>query len=188
LLKNAGDQLRWLGLGRALNTASLISASKMRSDCGDLRVTDSDGATLLPYWIEPGTCNTASTAVWVNVTNIPASGTKTIFIYYGNSTQTSVANPSAVFIFFDNFSSDPNTNGKWVVYRYAGDASNEFVWDSTNRRVYLTKATSNLGVMAFFRGVTTPSSFRVVLGSEEKLSKNMNTALGFATDVCVELP
>jgi len=145
-----------------INTASLISASKMRSDCGDLRVTDSDGATLLPYWIEPGTCNTASTAVWVNVTNIPASGTKTIFIYYGNSTQTSVANPSAVFIFFDNFSSDPNTNGKWVVYRYAGDASNEFVWDSTNRRVYLTKATSNLSVMAFFRGVTTPSSFRVV--------------------------
>jgi len=34
-----------------LDTASLISAGKMRSDCGDIRFTDSDGSSLLNYWI-----------------------------------------------------------------------------------------------------------------------------------------
>jgi hypothetical protein len=43
-----------------MDTASLISQGKMRSDCGDIRFTDSDGETLLSYWIEGG-CNTAST-------------------------------------------------------------------------------------------------------------------------------
>ncbi|MEM5828143.1 MAG: DUF2341 domain-containing protein, partial [Candidatus Aenigmatarchaeota archaeon] len=36
-----------------LNVADLISQGKMRSDFGDIRFTDSDGTTLLNYWIEP---------------------------------------------------------------------------------------------------------------------------------------
>jgi len=50
----------------SLDTASLISANKMRNDCGDIRFTDSDGTTLLNYWIESG-CNSANTKIWVNV-------------------------------------------------------------------------------------------------------------------------
>jgi hypothetical protein len=79
-----------------VDTASLVSAGKMRSDGGDIRFTDSDGATLLSYWIEPGTVNTASTKIWVKVPSIPA-GTKTIYMYYGNPSATSQSNSAAVF-------------------------------------------------------------------------------------------
>jgi hypothetical protein len=88
-----------------VDTASLISASKMRSDCGDVRFTDSDAATLLSYWIEPDTCNTATTRIWVRVPSIPASSTRTIYMYYGNPTATSASNGTAVFLLFSDWGS-----------------------------------------------------------------------------------
>jgi len=77
----------------------------MRTDCGDIRFTDSDGTTLLNYWLESG-CNTASTKIWVKVPEIPASSNKTIYVYYGNSEATSLSNGEAVFDFFATFGSD----------------------------------------------------------------------------------
>ena len=62
-----------------LDTQSLISAGKMQSDCRDIRFADSDGTTLISYWIESG-CNTASTKIWVKVPLIPASSNKTIYL------------------------------------------------------------------------------------------------------------
>ena len=77
-----------------LDTASLISAGEMRSDCGDIRFTDSDGTTLLNYWIESG-CNTPNTKIWVKVPNIPANSIKTIYLYYGNPNAESQSNEIA---------------------------------------------------------------------------------------------
>jgi hypothetical protein len=93
-----------------LDTASLISAGKMRSDCGDIRFTDSDAQTLLSYWIDLGTkCNSANTKIWVKVPSIPASSTKTIYIYYGNPSATSQSNAGDLDIWqlreFDEYSS-----------------------------------------------------------------------------------
>ncbi len=85
------------------DTQTLISQGKMRSDCGDIRFTDSNGTTLLNYWIESG-CNTTQTKVWIKVPSIPASSNKTIYVYYGNSNATSASNGDATFIFFDDFS------------------------------------------------------------------------------------
>jgi len=70
-----------------MDTQTLITASKMQSDCDDIRVTDSDKTTLIPYWIEGG-CNTTTTQIWARVPSIPDGG-KTIYIYYDN---TSVVN------------------------------------------------------------------------------------------------
>ncbi|MGC9132552.1 MAG: CCXG family PEP-CTERM protein [Candidatus Micrarchaeia archaeon] len=96
-----------------LDTASLISAGKMRSDCGDIRFTDSDAQTLLSYWIENG-CNSANTRIWVKVPTIPASSTKTIYVYYGNLSATSLSNgdttftqPGTLYI-TKNSTADPN--------------------------------------------------------------------------------
>jgi len=75
-----------------LDTQSLISQGKMRSDCGDIRFTDSDGVTLLNYWQE------SSDKFWVKVPSIPASSTKTIYVYYGNPDATSLSNAGNVFI------------------------------------------------------------------------------------------
>jgi len=79
-----------------IDTASLISAGKMRSDCGDIRFVDSDETTLLGYWIESG-CNTASTRIWVKVPFIPANSSKTIYVYYGNPSLTSMSSPMRTF-------------------------------------------------------------------------------------------
>jgi hypothetical protein len=93
-----------------INTLNLISAGKMRSDCGDIRFIDSDDQTQLSYWIESG-CNSASTRIWVKVPSIPASSTKTIYLYYGNPSAPSQSNGTNTFDFFDDFSGDLS---KWV--------------------------------------------------------------------------
>jgi hypothetical protein len=80
-----------------VDTASLIAAGKMKDDGGDIRFTDSDGTTLLPYWVE-GPINASNTKIWVKVPQIPANGTKTIYLYYGNPTAQSESNLSATML------------------------------------------------------------------------------------------
>ncbi len=81
-----------------LDTAALISTSKMKSACADLRISDSDGQTFLPFWIEPTTCNTATTKIWVKVPSIPTQGT-TLYAMYGNALAIDDSSPpSDIFI------------------------------------------------------------------------------------------
>jgi hypothetical protein len=49
----------------------------------DVRFTDSDGTTELPYWIESWTAG-ASASLWVKVPSLPNASSKTIYMYYGN--------------------------------------------------------------------------------------------------------
>jgi alpha-tubulin suppressor-like RCC1 family protein len=73
----------------------------MRSDCGDIRFTDSDAQTQLSYWIESGCNSAANTRIWVKVPSIPASSTKTIYVYYGNPSATSQSNGYSTFLAFN---------------------------------------------------------------------------------------
>jgi len=95
-----------------VNTQELISA-KMRSDGSDVRFTDSDGLTLISYWIESG-LNTSSTRIWVRVPSVPA-GSSTIYMYYGNSSAISASNGDTTFDFFDDFNSANTT--KWAEHQ-----------------------------------------------------------------------
>lgn len=81
---NATNLSEYQAVINNLNTASLISAGKMQSDCGDLRFTDSDDNEI-PYWVGPGTCNSTNTIVFVKTPTIPGSGTTSVNMYYGNS-------------------------------------------------------------------------------------------------------
>jgi len=77
--------------------------SSANANGSDVRFTASDGVTLIPFWLEtwnPGQ-NTAS--LWVNVPSIPTTGT-TIYLYYGNTSASSVSSGTATFNFFDDFS------------------------------------------------------------------------------------
>ena len=100
----AGTDLSDFQVRVVVDTATLISQGKMKSDCSDVRFTDSDGVTELPYWLERG-CNTGSTVFWVKVPSIPGGSVKTIYMYYGNPSATSASDGSAVFEFFDGFES-----------------------------------------------------------------------------------
>ncbi|MEM5821015.1 MAG: DUF2341 domain-containing protein [Candidatus Aenigmatarchaeota archaeon] len=110
--ENSGNTLTDYQVLIALNTQSLISQGKMRNDCGDIRFTDSDGISLLNYWLESG-CNSANTKIWVKVPNIPANGQKTIYVYYGNPSATSLSNGDNTFIFFDDFSFKDTSKWTW---------------------------------------------------------------------------
>jgi len=115
-----------------LNTAELISKGKMRSDCGDILFTDSNG-NLLNYWIRPETCNTSSTEIWVKVSSIPALGTVKITMWYGNPSATSLSNGEAVFEWFDDASTDKSSS---YVLRdiYNAGLNANFSYDATNKR------------------------------------------------------
>ncbi|MBI5141144.1 MAG: DUF2341 domain-containing protein [Nitrospirae bacterium] len=80
--------------------------------CSDIRITDSDGATLLPHWIESG-CGTTATKIWARVPSIP-SATKDIYLHWGNPAAASVSNGSATFEFFDDFQGTTINASKWV--------------------------------------------------------------------------
>jgi len=95
-ISNSGSALTDYQVLVTLDTATLISAGKMRSDGGDIRFADSNGNTLLSYWIESG-INTSSTKIWVKVPSIPASSSKTIYVYYGNPSVTSQSNIKDTF-------------------------------------------------------------------------------------------
>ena len=81
-ITHSGDTLTDADILVTIDTASLISAGKLQSDCDDLRFTDSDGTTDISYWLESG-CNTSTTQAWVEVPSIPDGG-KTVYFYYNN--------------------------------------------------------------------------------------------------------
>jgi|GEM_PF-6758963 len=78
-----------------VDTAGLVAAGKIASDCGDIRFTAADGSTLLSYWVQSG-ANTDSTKIWVKVQSIHSGGT-TIYIYYGNPDASSQSNKQDTF-------------------------------------------------------------------------------------------
>jgi hypothetical protein len=111
-----------------INTSALVTATKLRSDCNDLRFTDNPATTNLSYWIESG-CNTASTIIWVNLPNgIPATTGTTINMYYG--TQTVAASSGAnTFSLFDDF---------------LGSALNTSIWKSTGGTIAIANSICTL--------------------------------------------
>ncbi len=68
-----------------IDTATLITAGKMQSDCDDTRFTDINGKQL-QYFLDSagGACNGASTDYYVLLPTINA-GTTIMYMYYGNS-------------------------------------------------------------------------------------------------------
>lgn len=93
-----------------------------QADFDDIRFTAEDGETLLSYWLE--TCSVGNQAVfWVQVPVIPASGSTTIYIYYGNNEATSLSSIGDTFIFGDDFDIDPTTGGVWLVSSGVGQTS-----------------------------------------------------------------
>jgi hypothetical protein len=142
---NSGSSLSDYQILVTLDTQSLISAGKMRNDCGDIRFTDSDGTTLLNYWLESG-CNTNNTKIWVKVPSIPANSTKTIYVYYGNPNATSQSNGKNTMFIFEDFNTPPE-----------GGLAGMATYDATNKWVNL--GTGNTGYLYYSRVPSNPIGF-----------------------------
>lgn len=84
--------------------------TNVRDDFGDIRFTESDGTTILDYWIESYISGT-SAIIWIKVSAIPASpNTTTIYIYYNNPSETTTSSGTNTFMFFDDFTVDSSAN------------------------------------------------------------------------------
>ena len=68
-------------------------------DADDIRITTSDGTTLLPYWIEGWSSNQGT--IWTKVPSLPV-GTTTIYLYYGNNVAVSASNGTNTFELFED--------------------------------------------------------------------------------------
>jgi hypothetical protein len=108
-LKN-NETLKDFQIFLKLDTLSLIKEGKLSFDCGNLRFTDSDGKTEIPYWIKSG-CGENDTQIWLRIPEITPRTKKTIYVYYDNAYKPSASNFDNVFItnnnlmgwyFFDN--------------------------------------------------------------------------------------
>lgn len=108
-ITNSGSNQTDFQISATLDTATLITAGKMQSDCDDIRIVDNTGK-LLPHWIESGAapCNSATTKIWTKAPSITTSGA-TVYIYYGNPSAVNAEKPYNVFEVFENFE-DRNQN------------------------------------------------------------------------------
>lgn len=80
-----------------LDTATLIGAAKMQSDCDDIRITYSND-TIVSFEIED--CNAATTTIWFSVPSFP-SGDQSFYVYYDNSSVTNGENAANVWTAYE---------------------------------------------------------------------------------------
>ncbi len=86
---------------------SSFSFDKAKPDGSDIRLTASDGTTVLPHWVETWNLASLSASIWVKVPSLPANGA-IVYLYYGNPLASSISKGDATFEFFDDFEASPH--------------------------------------------------------------------------------
>lgn len=123
---------------------------KCQPDFGDIRFTNSDGATQLSYWIERLT-EGEDAIFWVKVDSIPASpDTAIIYVYYGKSNATTTSNGVNTFDWYDDFETDSSNEydiGKHADHWHGFGVDFPY-YDPVNKRIaFDTKNNSTGGWM-----------------------------------------
>ena len=166
----------------SINTAALVTAGKMKADGGDIRFADSL-CNPLSYYVMSG-INTNATIIWVKVPSLPASGTRTVYMYYGNQSATSLSNANNTFAFYEGF--DGNNLGRFSAACGSGNNATfasgvaTFSWTSSgiwasdsalsNTEVYTTEAnvtaaSGNWPGIYAIRNTGTHQSMALLMGS-----------------------
>lgn len=96
--ENSGTTVTNYQLKLYIDTQTEINAGRMLASGDDIRFsTDCEATTLLNHWIE-GPMNDDSTVIWVKIPSLPANGTTSIFMQYGNPLATSTSAIVGCFI------------------------------------------------------------------------------------------
>mgnify|MGYP001105367252 CR=1 FL=1 len=90
----APDQVTSLFNGEAPEPVLNGVFTKAKADLSDIRFTDQDTTTEIPFYLDSYTDN--SMTAWVNIPSIPANSSKTIYLYYGNISAQSSSDFSAL--------------------------------------------------------------------------------------------
>jgi hypothetical protein len=161
--------------------------NKIQADFDDVRFTDDDGSTTLDYWRMVLNAGLNAT-FWVEILDNLTSSNATIYVYYGNSTVTTVSSFDNTFVFGDPF--DAALNGsKWTSIT----GSPSYSVDTTNHYLSVT-ALSNYGDNGYgfhSKNFTYPAQYIVesayattgyVTGFSTALSGNCMPMVMYSTD------
>jgi hypothetical protein len=108
---NGGEPLVDHSVAIVADTAGWIAAGLLASDCSDLRVSALSGDNV-PLWIENGTCDTATTRIWVGLDEVP-SGPTGLTLELGGAPSARGSDGYAVhFLLFDDF--DTFDTARWT--------------------------------------------------------------------------
>jgi concanavalin A-like lectin/glucanase superfamily protein/uncharacterized protein DUF2341/fibrillar collagen-like protein/fibrinogen beta/gamma subunit family protein len=125
-----------------LQLIDLYNNEKLNSDFSDLRFTNHQGQEL-DYWFESATSTIHS--IYVKFSNLPASATSTLFMYYGNaSASDDRKDGNDMFYFFDDFEGSGLNTSIW----YEGNASHVY-------------SNSELRINTYGIGLQSPLSFNL---------------------------
>ena len=114
--------------------------TNVRDDFGDVRFTDTNGTTLLDYWIETLTSG-VSAVIWIEIPSIPVSpSSTTIYIYYDNPAQTTTSSGTSTFIQWHG-STDTEFVDSLVV-----NPNNKFVFEAKARSTDSSALGDSFGV------------------------------------------
>jgi PKD repeat protein len=119
--------------------------SKAKTNGEDIRFCDSDDTTTLKYWIESYDSTNQTATIWVKVPSIPASSSKTIYTYYGNSQASNASSISNTFIDGDDFESYTSTSDTAFTNKYthvAANGSSSITTDGGKKVLSVTGGTS----------------------------------------------
>jgi outer membrane protein assembly factor BamB len=141
-----------------LDTATLVTAGKMRADCNDLRIARFAANTWTQLDRQVINCNTASTTIWFKLqADVAANGTDTSYsLFYGNANAGAPpANLNNVYLAYDNFDSDTLNQppAGWTVQ--GGGPWNVVADVGTNRILRESNATAAVRNIIKVNAVTT---------------------------------
>ena len=128
--------------------------SKAQPDGDDIRFGTASG-TDCDYWIEEWN-TTGESTIWVEIPSIPASGTTSIYMYYGNPAAASASNGAATFDFFDDF--EDGDISDWSSYssgtvQIANDGGNYVLLKTTSNDPNGGYSLFNNGALSTFEAV-----------------------------------
>ncbi|MFH0764506.1 MAG: DUF2341 domain-containing protein [Candidatus Omnitrophota bacterium] len=105
-----------VGESKGAKDCDVYLTGAVRADFADVRFTNADKETLLPYYTEGITGRSPNRAAdfWVKIPQIPFNDNIIIYLYYGKSGAKSLSDADAVFDFFDDFDGEGLEDWKWT--------------------------------------------------------------------------
>ncbi|HTF26719.1 MAG TPA: DNRLRE domain-containing protein [Candidatus Limnocylindria bacterium] len=164
------------------NTAALVTAGKMRSDCNDLSIARFAANIWTQLDRQVINCNTASTTIWFKLqADIAANGTDASYsLFYGNANAPAPpANLNSVYLAYDNFDADTLNQppAGWAVQ--GGGPWNVVADVGTNRILRESNATAAIRNVIKVNSVTTERDVWV------QADVRMTTAAGLESTGCL---
>lgn len=171
--------------------------SNVQDDFDDIRVTTSDGFTLLDQWIESYVSGT-SAQIWVEMDTIPISpGSSTIYVYYGKADAPSVSNIANASVIGQNFDeqADGQNPTSWVLDRESGgtvEVDNAQYYSPSLSLLFRDTATgdyvkahrtftSMTGLKVLFKGRSSTSNKNFSFRFFDTIDVNMANAINFGS-------